>query len=359
MNHLRLTTAMLAASLALPAATIGSSEPVAWRLAHPEAQILAGVDFRRLAETPDGVQLQEQFRAALGPAMLENAERLLLSSVVESNGDRADLLILSGSFSLANLRKLAMKEGARMVPFKGLEIAAPPGAKPGEPHLAWTAGPVGVTTVLIGTRPAIQAAADRSRANVGALSAVNPLFGRARDLAAEHPVWVACETVPQGIGPKALDEFFDDGKATVDGQLQGFDLAVGLGKSSSLQLWLRTTSEAAATTAFHQFQAAAMAKESFVLSSWLPEMKGTIDSSTLLLETGIQSGTVARRVGPLLAAFALPVDWKQAQIAPPPVGPVLPPALPPPAQPVSARPMFVRIQGLDDGVKEIPYSSRP
>ena len=52
--------------------------------------------------------------------MLAQAERLLLSSVEESRGKRSDVLILSGSFSLAQLRKLAMSESARMMPYKGL-----------------------------------------------------------------------------------------------------------------------------------------------------------------------------------------------------------------------------------------------
>ncbi|MEO6037749.1 MAG: hypothetical protein ABIQ93_04990, partial [Saprospiraceae bacterium] len=120
--------ALLALSAgAVLAATLGASEPMAWRFAHPEAQILAGVDFRRLAETADGRQIREQFVSALGAPMLEQAERLLLSSVVESSGKRSDVLILSGSFSLPQLRKLAMSEGARMMPYKGLEIAAPAG----------------------------------------------------------------------------------------------------------------------------------------------------------------------------------------------------------------------------------------
>ena len=37
---------------------VGPSEPMAWRFAHPEAQILAGVDFRKLAETGDGRQIR-------------------------------------------------------------------------------------------------------------------------------------------------------------------------------------------------------------------------------------------------------------------------------------------------------------
>ena len=91
----------------------------------------------------------------------------------------------------------------------------------------------------------------------------------------------------------------------------------------------------------------------------------------------MEAGTVASRVGPLLAAFALPVDFKPAAAAPDPglavrakveatvpmtgmpsvtqaafAAPVYPPAPPP-------KKLFVRIEGMDDGVRDIPYSDKP
>jgi hypothetical protein len=114
-RKIRGLVALIALSVsAMEAATIGASEPMAWRFAHPEAQVLAGVDFRRLAETADGKQIRAQFAAALGGPLLDQAERLLMSSVVDSGGKRSDVLILSGSFSLAQLRKMAMQEGAKI-----------------------------------------------------------------------------------------------------------------------------------------------------------------------------------------------------------------------------------------------------
>lgn len=371
--------ALLAISAgAIAAATLGASEPMAWRFAHPEAQILAGVDFRKLSVTPDGQQIRSQFVAALGAPVLDQAERLLLSSVVESTGKRSDVLILSGSFSLTQLRKLAMAEGARMVPYRGLEIAAPAGAVASDPHLAWITGPGGGTTVLIGTRPAIQAAAERSKAQVESLSSVNPLFKRARDLASEHPVWVSCETVPQGFGPKSLDRFVEDGDGTDAGQLEGFDLGLRLGKSTDLNLWVWTSSEATADAVLKLLQEAAASKDRFVLSPWLGELQGSIEEGTLVLGAGLVPGSVAGRVGPLLAAFALPVDVRavaplsgpnptqelavRAKVAAsvPATGlPPVPTFALPTAPPPPPKKLFIRIEGMDDGVRDIPYAAKP
>jgi hypothetical protein len=357
---------------AIAAATIGASEPMAWRFAHPEAQILAGIDFRRLAETADGRQIREQFVAALGAPMLEQAERLLLSSVVESTGKRSDVLILSGSFSLPQLRKLAMSEGAKMMPYKGLEIAAPAGAVAGDPHLAWITGPGGGTTVLIGTRPAIQAAAERSKASVESLASVNPLFARARDLGQKFPVWITCETMPQGFGPKSLDRFAEDGDGPDVGQLDGFDIGIQVARTADLNMWIWTTSEATADVILKELQGAVGAQERFVLSSWLAQLKGSIEESTLVLGAPIAAGTVAERVGPMLVAFALPVDLKAPDARPavrvkveanvPMTGMAamnqpVPAAVPVPPPP--PKKLFVRIEGMDEGTKDIPYTAKP
>jgi hypothetical protein len=378
MRDVRGLAAFLALSaVAAAAATIGASEPMAWRFAHPEAQVLAGVDFHKLAETPDGRQLREQFVAALGAPLLEQAERLLLSSVVDAGGKRSDVLILSGSFSLAQLRKMAMHEGAKMVPYKGLEIAAPAGATAADPHLAWMTGPGGSTTVLIGTRPAIQAAAERSKAHVESLASVNPLFGRARDLSGPYPVWVTCDTVPQGFGPKALDQFIAGELPEVDaGEVNGFDLGLQPGKSPELNMWVWTTTEATPALVLKQFSAPGNPKGTFVLSSWLPGLKAGVDGKALVMGAPIAAGTMAARVGPLLAAFALPVDVRTAApvsianiaIRPkvesnvPTTGLAKPAPSVAAVAPVPAAPpkkLFVRIEGLDEGVKDIPYAQKP
>lgn len=339
--------AVLAAPLTLPGASIGRSEPHAWRFAHAEAQILAGVDFRKLAESADGRQIREQFAAALGNPLMAHTERLLLSTVAEASGRRSDILILSGSFSLPQLRKMASEEGATMLSYKGLEIAARPSARAGDPHLAWMTGAGGGTTVLIGTRPAVQAAAERSKANVESLAAVNALFARAGDLALEYPVWMTSETIPQGFGPRSLDPFADGGGEEGSGQVNGFDMGMQAA-APALNLWVWTTSETTAQTVLQKLTAAAATPESFLLAPWLPQMKGAIDDNTLVLGRALPVGTLAVQAGPLLTALGFPVEIravsrpvKKAEAAAP--------------LPVPFKPMVIRIQGLEDGMRTIPY----
>jgi len=365
----RVLAAICLTLAAYGAPTTGAVEPLAWRYAHAEAQILAGVDFRKLAQTPDGAQIRAQFAAALGAQLLDQTERLLLSSVFDSGGKRADVLVLSGTFSLPQLRKLAMQEGAKMVSYKGLEIAAPGGATAADPHLAWITGHGGGTTVLIGTRPAIQAAADRSRAQVTSLGSVNPLFARALDLSPQFPIWVTCDTVPQGIGPKSLDRYLEGDPKAETGPVEGFDIGIRTGADGEANFWVWATDETAAGEVLTQLQAGARTKEQFLLSTWLSQLRSTVEGSTLALGTALPPGAAAAKIGPLLAAFALPVDVKgsatptgleiRAKVAANvPAAPMPVPGAPAEA-PAPPKKLFVRIQGLDGGAKDIPYPAKP
>lgn len=368
MKHIAAITLSLTA-WAAPATTNTKSEPQAWRFAHADAQILAGVDFRALAATETGRSLRDRFGATLGPALLDQADRMLMSSVLDPKGRRSDIVILSGTFSLANLRKMATTEGAKVVSFKGVEIAAPPGSTAADPHLAWVAGAGDQTTLLIGNRPAIQAAAERARTNrLESLAQGNRLFDRAQELSPTFPVWVSCDTVPAGFAPKAVDALLDNDEE--NSAVDGMDLGIRAGATADVNLWIWANSEDAADKILGHLTASVGSKDSFVLSPWLQELKGQIEGSTLALGAPVPPADIARRVAPMLAAFALPLSVQAVAPMPAPairakveanvpatglpVVEAAKPAEPPPPP----KKLFVRIEGLDDGAKEIPYATR-
>lgn len=364
----RIATITLSLTAWAAATTTNKSEPQSWRFAHADAQILAGVDFRALAATETGRSLRDRFGATLGPALLDQADRMLMSSVLDPKGRRSDIVILSGSFSLANLRKMATSEGAKVVSFKGVEIAAPPGSTAADPHLAWVVSAGDGTTLLIGNRPAIQAAAERAKTNrLESLAQGNRLFERAQELAPSFPIWVSCDTVPAGFAPKAVDALLDE--AGENAAVDGMDLGIRAGATADVNLWIWANTEEVADQVLGHFTASVGSKESFVLSPWLKELKGQIEGSTLALGAPVPPADIAQRVAPLLAAFALPVSVQAVAPAPAPAirakveanVPVtgLPAEAAKPAEPPPPpKKLFVRIEGLDDGAKEIPYATR-
>lgn len=342
------------------------SEPQSWRFAHGDAQILAGVDFRALAATETGRSLRDRFGATLGPALLDQADRMLMSSVLDPKGRRSDIVILSGAFSVASLRKMATTEGARIVAFKGVEIAAPPGSTAADPHLAWLASGGDGTTLLIGTRPAIQAAAERAKTSrLESLAQANRLFGRAQELSPAFPIWVSCDTIPGGFAPRAIDALLDgdDDTAAID----GMDLGIRTGVTADVNLWIWANTEEIAEKVLGHLTESVVSKESFVLAPWLKELKGQIEGSTLALGAPVPPADIAHRVAPLLAAFALPISVQATAPAPAirsKVGANVPvTGLPAEAAKAAEPPpppkkLFVRIEGLDDGAKEIPYAAK-
>jgi hypothetical protein len=335
---LLLSAAGLSAAPALPLPL-----PPAWRLAHPDAQILAGVDFTRLAASKQGAALAARFSAALGADLVARAQSMLLSSSFDAGGRRSDLLVLTGAFELAGLRKLAAAEGAKVASYKGVEIAAPPGASMSDPHLAWIDG----ATLLIGTRPAIVAAADRLRAQVPDLGAVNALFTRGADLSASFPVWVACDTLPQGLGPASLDALLD-----AEGGIEGLDLSFSLEESAALNFWLWTGSPDSAQSALASFQSAATdASATFLLRPFLASLRGSIEGTTLNLGAALPADSASAHIAPLLSSLGLPLA-SASPAQPPAPKPV---RTEPPSPP---RPLFVRIQGLESGAVQIPFEKR-
>src|SRR6185295_15875006 len=158
--------------------------------------------------------------------------------------------------------------------------------------------------------------------------------------------WVACDTVPQGFGPKALDGL------TEGEEIQGLDMGVNLSKSPDVNFWVWTSGEETATSVLKTLQVGVNGKESFVLSPLLTQLKSGLEGGTLVLAAPLTAGTAAAKVGPVLAAFALPVDTKvQAPVpaiairakveAGPAVvaAPVVLSALPPPP-----KKLFIRIE---------------
>jgi hypothetical protein len=148
-------------------------------------------------------------------------------------------------------------------------------------------------------------------------------------------------------------------------------------------MWVWTSNEATSGEALKRLQASSNGKERFVLSTWLSDLKGGLDGNAMVMAAPLVMGKMASRVGPLLAAFALPVDVKpEAVVAEPalavrakvesnvPVSGVamtggaktVPVPVPPVvavARPEPPKKMFVRIEGLDDGMKDIPYTAKP
>ena len=363
----------------LQAAAVSISEPSYWRYAHSDAKVLAGVEWKRMARTPAGVALRAMAASAEIPGLsvvdlLDQIDRLLISSPGGANAKlnkQAPLLIVAtGRFDLPMFRQLAVKEKASIKPYKNADFIYPPGYTPLDSIVAL----IDSQTILIGEKPVVVAAIDKARTVAGPLSSFNRLFARATLAAGQHDLWMSSSVSPaelySGTGPQVA--FLND----VTGAELAIDLHDGLGlgfrlatksvdSAQGLAGMMKTMlSMAASQTTTQDAQANAD------MQQILQTLDIRTESSDVKISMKIDKAGMEKSIQQAMAAAAkpkAPIDLggfkpsQQASIRPVfrvdvvelarPIE-VQPQPVPPPPP---LRKLVIRIEGLDGGIREIPY----
>ncbi len=366
----------------LQAAAGSISEPSYWRYAHSDAKVLAGVEWKRMSQTPAGVALRAMASSADLPGMsagnlLDQIDRLLISSPggADANLSRQApvLIIATGRFDLPAFRQLAVKEKATLKPYKNAEFVYPPGYKAADTIVAL----IDSQTILIGEKPVIVAAIDKARAVSGPLSAFNRLYGRATVSAGQHDLWMIASVSPsefysaQGPQMPFLRDILgvDMGVDFIDGLGLGFRLAT---KSEETAKGIAATLKMMSTLAASQTDAKAGAD----MQDLLQTLDVRTQASDVRISMKIDKAHLEKTMQQAFAAATkprAPIDlggFKQApgpnqqasirQVVPVDVSALRRPAeVLPPAPPPPPKKLVIRIEGLDDGIREIPYRQQP
>ena len=360
---MRIHLLFLIAAPFLQAQLAETTEPSYWRFAHPNAELVAGMNWKAI----DGASSSRSQWRAVGE-MLGHVDRLLVSSPVSGEPGRAPeymLVIATGRFDLAQLQKAAAKEGAISVALKGAFLLGSPKPTTDEVLLAY----IDPSTALIGTKQVISEALDRGNTpRRGPLSEKNDLFGTASAMAGLNDFWVVSN----------VDESSkNDAKGLYHGMNAygaGFKLADGV----QLSLHMNVTSEQLAKESLNRlgpiltqmdkhFPGVLPVKPGLGIAELLAPMVATVEDADVHAWSHVTSAQLAlirKKQAPLLASTSKPAGLKPSEIAPPPSisnpRPNVPMAVvattssiapPPPVK----RTKVVRIEGLEDGVRLIPY----
>lgn len=358
------------ASSILQGATVSISEPSYWRYAHSDAKVLAGVEWKRIANTPAGVALRAVAGSAEIPglsvtSLLEQIDRLLISSPgganAKLNKQAPVLIIATGHFDLPQLRKLAITERGTLKQYKNAEFIYPPEYKAADSIVAL----IDSQTILIGEKPVVAAAIDKARIVYGPLSSFNRIFARANASAGDHDLWLIASVSPSEFftAPGPQTPFLSD--------ILSADMAVDFHEGLGLGFRLATKSVESA-----RGMAGAMKMMSALAGGDMREIMRAVEirdeASDVKISMKIDQASLQKSIQQAVAMVTkpqAPIDlggFKQLpameepsirQVVPVDVQALSRPAVfMPQAPPPPPKNLVIRIEGLEGGIREIPYT---
>lgn len=363
----------------------GGARPGRWSifaLAHPQAQLLLGVDWRRALASPLGPVLLKQVRLGGHPLFgflesIDNVDRILVSSEGVVEGSRSLLVIGEGRFQLPKVRAMAKADGAVTKRYNDVELLVPPGATNEDLHFAL----VDSQTIFFGDGYSVKDAIDRWLKHDDQ-TLRNPVAARASGLMQTHELWAVAQNLAETLPVLGL------GQTDLTEQVEILEIGIATGQAMTAHVTIRGATEEAAQElsaglpALLQLAAFQYSNQPF-LTQVSQRLKVVTEKNYLKMGVTLDSRLLEQSLGELRAAAPAPrrmptmsarvANLAQAvaagEVAPPAPKPVVesspaatvvtssaPPQ--PPVPTLEAAPKTDRRTILivgEDGVREIPY----
>ncbi len=319
---------------AIAAATFAwAPPPDLWRFAHPEAALLAGLEWRRIAASGAGRMLEQQIIAREAPGLadlLAGAERIFLSAAPRAGnatGDTSRVLIaIEGSFDRRRLLELVSRRLPQRTYHRGIQILEEAG---GGVALAFSSP----ETILLGDAASVRAAIDRA---TGAGSGrERRLWERARELAAANDLWLVADVPPAELAAA-------EAPIPLDG-IEGIELAVSFREDLEVGVHLRAGSAGGAGELARTLEslgllaAAKLGATGHPASAW-EEFRVSVEGDRVGLAVRLKPDQLASALA--AATSGLTANPQMAEA--------------PRAGSTTLGRRHVRIFGLEEGVREIP-----
>jgi hypothetical protein len=333
-------------------------DPAPWRFVHPNAKALIGIDWQRIRQTPVAAMIRDKWlntgwaATVPGIGLLDQVDRVLISSpgneALQDTGDGAAvepseaplLIAVEGHFDATKVRRLFARLGSKPQAYNSFQVYRPQGRDSKDmAYVLFDAG-----TILFGDAPSVFAALDR---NQFAAPVPEPkpgsIVARGAELAATCELWLVL-TSPDILSNDRLAGLFGGGEWLTD--TQGFEAGVHLRSGLAADVTVRFASDAAAkqmaTEMTRLTAVVAKDKDNPRMQDIARRLKFSSDGPA----TKISLRLTPQELATNMDAFA--VSHKTPAVTSTPATSVTP------AAPVPARPGVIRIEGLDEGPREIP-----
>jgi hypothetical protein len=237
--------------LAAPAILSSQTDPVLSRFIQPNAKALISIDWKHFRQSNVGTTVREKWlTAGSGPSVtipgiefLNDVDRFLISSSGRKSSDDASedtpiLIVAGGHFDLAKVRSMLTAFGAKPQMFNSIPVYRPQGEN-GKDMAVVLLDP---QTILIGDAPSVFASLERN-AFPTPLPDTNSIIARASEMEANYEAWVIM-TDPEELANNRLVDIFSDGQ--LGAGARGFEAGVSLRNGLAADITVRFETEAAA-----------------------------------------------------------------------------------------------------------------
>ena len=162
-----------------------------WRFAHPQAKALIGINWKVVRDSPAGGMMRGKLVSGLGEAIpglefLDDLDEALISSpgAVEGRADPPALIAVRGRFDRARVRDLLVRYGARKQMYGASVIYRPQG----ENGRDFAIAQIDERTLLLGDVESVLAGIDRAKSEATPGEA-NSVVDRAHRLESSYDFW--------------------------------------------------------------------------------------------------------------------------------------------------------------------------
>jgi hypothetical protein len=334
--------------LLVPFILSAQTDPALLRFVHPDAKALISIDWKRVRQSHLGTLIRQKWvdgSAIPGVEFLNDIDRFVISSpgrnpAGTSTEEAPLLIVVGGHFDLAKVRSVLGAHGAKSQMFNNVQVYRPQD-KTGK-EMAFVL--LDAQTILVGDAPSVFAGLERSAFPLPPPSA-NSLLARAQTLDTNYDAW-ALMNAPGVLASDRLMEMFTGGE--LGSEAGGVEIGISLREGFTVATTVGFKSEAAAKR-----MASELAK---LLKLAIKDKMGEPTMLDLEKRLKVASEGVFVKIAMHMTqqeldknAQIFAISQKQPAAAIAGGHPLLVPPPPPPEKKV------IRIEGLDEGTREIPY----
>lgn len=354
--------ALLAFLAALAVPSMSQTDLALSRFIQPNAKALISVDWKHIRQSDIGAKFRDQSfppagrinTAIPGIEILNDVDRILISTSGRQPGDAADaqplvLIALTGHFDPTKVRSILTKYGAKPQMFNSIQVFRPQSQDGKDMAIV----PLDAQTVLLGDAASVFASLERTPFSSPAPDA-NSLVARSSEMDSKYDIWVIASKL-DALSGKDLNGTFGLAQIAADAQDLEAGISLRSGLAADVTVRFETEAEAKALALLMDTATKSAAKgkrgqpSPFELAN---KVKFTTDGS--VAKMSLRMTPEELEAAAVMAASQMKMQ-AQTAVKVRAMTSSMPNSSNAPAAPKKEEKKVIRIEGLDDGPRVIPY----